>query len=267
MLAAGKPARDTMKDISVEDDEAGTLRVTLTRPQRRNAISLAMWGALGELFTRLAGERHVRAVLVTGAGDHFSAGADIAEFERERGDAEAGARYSQQVEACTRAVMALPCPSIAVVSGFCLGGGCGLAMACDFRVAGSDAVFGIPAARLGIIYSITDTRNLVSLVGMQHARELLYTGERIDAARAAEWGLVDEIAPAAPIDAARSRVARLKDSAPLSIAGAKRTLAAVAEGASGESLRALQRQALDSDDYREGVQAFLERRKATFTGA
>ena len=256
-----------MSHLQLQEESHGGVRVTLSRSDRRNAISLALWRDLRETFVRLASEKHVRSVVLTGAGEHFSGGADIGEFERERGDAATGAVYSQTVDTCVTALMALPQPSIAAVSGYCLGGGCSLAMACDFRLAAADAVFGIPAARLGIVYSVTDTRNLVSLVGVARGRRMLFTAERVQATRAVEWGLADELTDGDPLEAAATLVARLHESAPLSLAGAKRTLAQLAEGVPDPSeLAGLQRAALDSSDYREGVRAFLERRKAVFTG-
>ena len=256
-----------MSHLQLQDDSHGGIRVTLSRADRRNAVSLALWRDLRDTFERLAAERRVRSVVLTGAGGHFSGGADIGEFERERGDADTGALYSLTVEACVSALMALPQPSIAAVSGYCLGGGCSLAMACDFRIAAADAVFGIPAARLGIIYSVTDTRNLVALVGVAHARRMLFTAERVEAARAVAWGLVDETAEGDPLIAADQLGARLRESAPLALAGAKRTLAQLACGVpDATELARLQRAALESADYREGVRAFLEHRKPVFTG-
>ena len=256
-----------MADLKLARDAAGVLRVRLARPARRNAIPLALWRELAGRFEAVARDRDVRAVVLGGEGEHFSAGADIAEFHAERADAAAGARYSAAVEACVNALMDLPQPSIAAISGYCLGGGCSLAMACDFRVAARDAVFGIPAARLGIVYGVTDTRNLVSLVGPARARRMLFGAMRVPARVALDWGLVDELAGDDPLAAAEALAAGFRDSAPLSIAGAKQVLARVSgRPVSDDALTALQQTALQSDDYREGVSAFLERRPARFSG-
>ena len=258
-----------MSDLLIERDELGRATVTLHRPERRNAITLSLWRELADTFRSMAGESGVRSIVVTGHGGHFSGGADIAEFERERADATAGAAYSEAVSDCVRALMAMPQPTLAAIAGYCLGGGCALAMACDFRLAAVDAKFGIPAARLGIIYSAQDTRNLVALVGLAQARHILFSGERFDAERALAIGFIDRIAESGMLESALSFVGAIGRNAPLSIAGAKATLGIIVHGGQvthTADLSAMQRQALDSSDYREGVLAFLQKREPQFHG-
>jgi enoyl-CoA hydratase/carnithine racemase len=195
-----------MSDIAVRVDASGVATVTLERPAKRNAVTLAMWREIAARFRAFAGEPEIRVVVLSGSGGNFCAGADISEFGTTRTGVEDGAAYEHAVDGCTEAIMALPKPTIAAIAGFCVGGGCGLAMACDFRIADRTARFGIPAARLGIVYGPTDCRNLIDLVGLARAKEILFTGRRFDAAEAQRIGLVCR----------RSRRARPNGAAPRS---------------------------------------------------
>jgi len=245
----------------------GIATVTIDRPERRNAVSLEMWRELGQRFELLAVDGDVRAAILTGAGGNFCAGADIAEFGKERRDAEAGALYDREVDICIRAIKRLPKPSIAAIEGFCIGGGAALALACDFRFAGKGASFAIPAARLGIVYGLPETRTLMALVGLDAARRILFGGERFDAAEALRIGFIGGIAEDV-LDEARRYAARLALNAPLSIAGSKLILNGLAEGETdGQAIAAAATHALDSADYREGRQAFAEKRPPRFTGS
>lgn len=262
--AEGAPALET--DILVAREDAVAL-VTLNRPERRNAMSLAMWRRLGELFRGFARERELRAVILTGAGSHFCAGADISEFGKVRSSAALGAKYERAVDECQGAIVALPKPTIAAIAGFCVGGGCGLALGCDLRLAEAGAKFAITAAKLGILYGLRETQLLYRAVGLSQAKRILFTAERIDAEEAARIGLIDRLSPAPALAAARGLAATIAEGAPLSIAGAKGILNALADGAADpHATEGWMREALGSEDYREGVRAFLEKRRPRFTG-
>jgi enoyl-CoA hydratase/carnithine racemase len=256
-------------DIVVTTDPTGVARVVLDRPARRNAVTAAMWGELARIFAELRATDEARVIVLTGAGDHFCAGADISEFGEARTGTAAAHAYERDVDACAAAIASSPKPTIAAIRGFCLGGGCGLAMACDFRLADRTARFGIPAARLGIVYGVPDSRNLITLVGLANAKRILFTAQRFDAVEAARIGFVDEVVDAALEEATRAFAATLAENAPLSIAGAKLILTALANGEVGErsaEIEAAVERSNESQDYREGVQAFLEKRKPRFTG-
>jgi len=258
-----------MAEIEVDIDDAGIAVVTLNRPAKRNAVSLAMWRELGRLFRKFAAQAEIRVVILTGAGGHFSAGADIAEFDTLRHDAAAGAAYERDADGAGAALQALPQPTIAAIDGFCVGGGVALAMACDFRVASRDAKFGIPAARLGIVYGVLDCRNLANLVGIAAAKRILFAGERFDAAEAERIGLVDRLADGASLAAARDFARPMAANAPLAIGGMKLILNALAEAGverRGAEIDAAIARSMDSIDYREGSRAFLEKRAPRFVG-
>jgi enoyl-CoA hydratase/carnithine racemase len=165
--------------IHVRREASGIAVVTIDRPERRNACSQAMWRGLRETFENLAADPQTRAAILTGAGGHFCAGADISEFETARHDAAAAERYEADVAECERTILDFPKPTVAAVAGYAMGGGCGLAVCCDFRVADESARFGIPAARLGIVYTMQECQALAAIVGVTQAKRILYTGEPV----------------------------------------------------------------------------------------
>ena len=255
-----------MSAILIERD--GPLAVvTMNRPEKRNALGLQHWQALGAALHGVAADASVRAVILTGAGGHFCAGADIGEFDSARQDAKSGETYARAVDSAAEAILALERPVIAAIEGSCFGGGCGLAMDCDIRIAAKGARFAIPAAKLNIVYNLRDTRNLVALAGPGQAKRILFTGEPVDAETALRIGLVDELVAEAPLAAARRLALKIAENAPFSVAGAKTLVNALVAGHPAEALgEGLSRRALESEDYKEGRRAFKEKRKPRFTG-
>jgi enoyl-CoA hydratase/carnithine racemase len=256
-------------DILVDQDAAGIVIVSLNRPPKRNAISLTMWRRLAQLFGDFAERPDVRAVVLSGTGGHFSAGADIAEFPAMRADATAAAAYHEAGKQATIAIRDLPQPTIAAVHGYCVGGGCGLALACDLRVGDATTQMGIPAARRGIVYSVLDTENLLRTVGLPTAKLVLYSGDIFPAARCREMGLLDELTETSVLPKALALARDLAERAPLSQRGAKLTLEVLARGeaaAREAEIVAAQRRAADSEDYIEATQSFLQKRPPVFRG-
>ncbi|MEI5680826.1 enoyl-CoA hydratase-related protein [Mesorhizobium sp. CCNWLW179-1] len=254
-----------MSDILVEKSD-GIAIVTLNRPQQRNAVTYAMWRELGERFRAFEADTDVRAVLLMGAGADFSAGADISEFDAVRGGAEESTRYEVAVDAAGDAIYEVSKPTIAVVRGYCLGGAAHLAMSCDFRIAEESAVFGIPAARLSIVYGVSATRKLFSLVGVTEAKRILYSAGRFAAREALANSFIDELAGDATA-AALERANAMAANAPLTIRGAKFILNGCAQGGldRAEAERLID-EASSSHDYTEGRKAFAEKRTPRFLG-
>lgn len=258
-----------MSEIVVSRPRPDVAVVMINRPERRNACNRAAWRDLAGNFRALAAAKDLRLVVLTGAAGHFCAGADISEFSRLRADGASGAAYDRDVAVCYEAIRALPQPSVAAIAGSCAGGGCALALCCDFRVLHRDARFGIPAAKLGTVYSIEECRLLLSIVGLANAKRILYGGALHDAAVARAMGFADAIVDGDVVAAAIAFAAAMAANAPLAIAGTKSILQELAYGDVArrkDALEALIRQALDSADYREGTAAFLEKRSPNFTG-
>jgi enoyl-CoA hydratase/carnithine racemase len=252
-------------DIELTQHGASAV-VTLNRPSKRNAVTLPMWKDIARLFGELGGDETVRSVVLTGAGGNFSVGADISEFESVRDNIALSAEYEVAVDAATEAIAGVAKPTIAVVDGFCLGGGCHLAMACDFRFAKTGATFGIPAARLSIVYGFRSTRRLLALVGLTQAKRILFLGERFDAAEAVRIGMADGCSDD-PTAIAERMAATLADNAPLSVAGAKFILNGLASAdVDPAAVQAIIDRASASEDYKEGRLAFAEKRRPVFKG-
>jgi len=163
--------------------------VSLNRPEVHNAVKLAMWRELAGMFQSVANDDAVRAIVLTGAGANFCVGADVTEFNAIRENKDQSAAYETAVDACSAAIADLPKPVIAAISGYCLGGACHLALACDFRFADSSAKLGIPAAKLSIVYGAKSVQRLLAVVGIANAKRILYAGERYDAAHSLRIGL------------------------------------------------------------------------------
>lgn len=245
--------------------------MTFNNPERRNAMSLEMWEAAEQIMADFQADDAVRVVVMKGAGDRaFVSGADISQFEKERADAAAAERYSRRSEAARAAIRSLDKPLIAMIRGYCLGGGLGIAMMADLRFATDDAQFGIPAARLSIAYTGENIENLIRLVGPSRAKDILYSARRLDAAEALAIGLINRVVPAAELDKTiEEYCATLVDNAPLSIKAHK---AIIGEMVKDRELRdfakveAASASCFDSEDYKEGRTAFMEKRRPVFRG-
>jgi enoyl-CoA hydratase len=245
--------------------------ITFNNPEKRNAMSLDMWEGLGQALVGLRDDPGVRVVVMAGAGDKaFISGADISQFEKTRHNAEASEEYSKK-SAAQRALLAdYPKPTIACIRGFCLGGGMQVAMLADIRIASDTSQFGIPAAKLGIAYGYDGLKHLVSLVGPSWARLLMYTGMRIDSAEAVRIGLVDRVVADTELWDATMEIARtISGNAPLAVRAAKITIAQVLKDPAQrdmDAIRTIGTACMDSEDFREGRQAFMEKRKPKFAG-
>ncbi|EHL96212.1 enoyl-CoA hydratase/isomerase family protein [Acetobacteraceae bacterium AT-5844] len=257
-----------MSDILLQRHGDALAVVTINRPSRRNALNGEAWRDLGQIFVRLREDTALRAIILTGAGGAFCAGDDIMAFAAVRDDAPARQAYWDHIMTCYTAVSASRVPVIAAVSGPCVGGGCTLALRCDFRIADATARFGVPPAKLGLVYPADSTQLLVSAAGISMAKRMLYTGVLIDAGEAKSCGLVTELAENA-LAAATAFAQPMLASAPLSIAAAKLACDAAMAGRIAEvtdEVMEMSRRADASEDYREGTRAFAEKRAPCFLG-
>ncbi len=238
----------------------------LDRPDKRNAVTLEMWMSISRVCAELSAEPAVRVLVVRGRGEHFCAGADISQLDGGPG-AGSGA-YADANRHAEDALARFPKPTIALVTGSCVGGGCGIAIDCDLRIADTTARFGITPARLGIVYPAFSLERVVRLLGPSAAKHLLYTADLIDAERALRIGLVDELLAHGD---AEQRVAELADHiasrSALTQQATKQMVAAVVDH--GEVPAALaahwQREVVAGADAAEGIAAFAERRDPRFT--
>jgi enoyl-CoA hydratase/carnithine racemase len=245
-------------------------RLTLSHPDKNNAMTYTMWLGLPELVSRCQADANVRVIVLTGAGTEFCAGADISEFGVRRSD-EAGARaYEEAVTAANDALLHAAKPTVALVRGACYGGGVGLALACDIRLASANARFCVPAARLGLGYSFDNIALVVSRIGFAAAADLLFSARVLDATQAQRDGLVrDVFSEDVFVQEATAYVAQIAGNAPLTLMAAK---AGLSELAKPEMSRDITRvtdavaQCFSSEDFAEGRRAFTDRRQPEFRG-
>ena len=259
----------TERMIAEIDGPIGWL--VFNNPARRNAVSLDMWQAIPEILEAYERDPAVRVIVLKGAGDKaFVSGADISEFEQNRSSPEAVARYDEIGNRAQQRILNAAKPTIAMIHGFCMGGGVGVALSCDLRIASAGAQFGIPAAKLGIGYRLGGLLRLVDLVGPAYAKEIFYTARRFTAAEAHGMGLINRVLPEAELEGfVRSYCAMIAENAPLSLKAAKGIVAELTK-LQDEVDRArcdeLVRACFESEDYVEGRRAFMEKRKPQFKG-
>ena len=211
----------TDKMLARKDGSVGHL--IFNNPERRNAVSLEMWQAAADILDDFAKDEAIRVVVLSGAGGKaFVSGADISKFEDERSNDEAIARYNAAVERANATVYEFPKPTIAMIQGYCIGGGLGLALCCDLRICSQDSRFAVPAAKLGLGYAYPGLKRMVDVVGPSFAKEIFYTARQFDAAEAAAMGLVNRVLPAADLDGfVRDYADTIGNNAPLTIAAVK----------------------------------------------
>ncbi len=259
---------DTIEQLKVSrEDHIG--HIVLNQPDKHNAISLGMWQALAGALDAFMAEDQVRIIVLQGAGARaFSAGADISQFDKNRGSQDTVAVYNQAVATAQEKLQEINKPTIAKIRGYCLGGGMGLALRCDMRLAANDARFGIPAARLGLGYGLDSLRPLVKLIGPSRAKEILFTAKRYDAAQALAMGLINQsVAPDQLDSLVQDYTDSITANAPLTIRAVKQIVAETLKDDS-QCDEALCQQLVDgcfaSEDYAEGRKAFMEKRKPEF---
>lgn len=247
------------------------LHIVFDNLARHNALSVDMWGAVPPLLKQAEHDDRVRLVVFSGAGEKaFVSGADISQFEDQRAAKEAVKHYEALAEDALMGIYRFPKPTIASIRGWCIGGGVNVAISCDIRLAASDAVFSIPAARLGLGYRYSALKNLVDLIGVGPAKDLFFTARRIDAVEALRLGLVTRTASVTELPALLDEyVKSIGENAPLTVQAAKAIVGEILKPSPDLDLqrcRDLIIGCFESEDYAEGRRAFMEKRRPVFRG-
>ena len=240
-------------------------------PERRHAVSLDMWQAMPVILDHFDRDPAIRVVVLRGVGDKaFISGADISQFEKQRSSPETIAEYDRIAELANQKLGELRKPTIAMIHGFCIGGGVGVALQCDLRIAADNARFGVPAARLGLGYRWGGVKKLVDLVGASFAKEIFFTARHFSAAEALAMGLVNRAVPETELESyVRNYCALIAENAPLTMEAVKGVVSELARPGAQldrERCEALVKRCFDSADYIEGRRAFMEKRKPVFAG-
>jgi enoyl-CoA hydratase/carnithine racemase len=257
------------KMLARKDGRVGTM--IFNNPARRNAVSLEMWQAAGKILDDFARDEEVRVVVLTGAGGKaFVSGADISKFEDERAGREAVERYNATTDKVYSGVAGFPKPTIAMIQGYCIGGGLNLAIACDLRFCTEGSRFGLPAAKLGLGYGYSGLKRFIDTIGPAYTKDIFFSARQFGAAEAASMGVVNRVLPEAELAGfVKGYADSIADNAPLTVAAIKQI---ALEALKPESERDLKRVAdlvarcFASEDYIEGRRAFMEKRKPAFKG-
>jgi len=244
----------------------GTIR--LNRPEKRNALSVAMWQQLMDAVEQADADPSIKVVVVTGGGHAFAAGADIDEFRQVFTDPKAAEVVAEITYRAQKRLHRNAKPTIAKIRGACVGGGCGVALCCDLRFADASAKMGITPGKLGLIYTLADTKRLIDAVGPAKAKDILYTGRILTADEALAIGLVDRLAAPADLDqAVDDYAAEICAASQFSAKGTKNIIQQILDGAADDTsaTRQLFLEAFTGPDFKEGFTAFSEKRKPRFT--
>ena len=248
-----------------------TLHIRFNNVARHNALSVDMWEAVPVLLSQAEQDMRVRLVVFSGAGEKaFVSGADISQFEDMKAAKEAVTRYEQMAETALMSIYNFTKPTLACIRGYCIGGGVNVAISCDMRIAASDAVFSVPAAKLGLGYRYSAMKNLVDLIGPGAAKDLFFTARRLDAQEALQLGLISRVCETEKLPELLSEyTSALAANAPITIAAAKAITKEILKPSPELDMALCQqliRNCFESADYAEGRKAFMEKRKPIFKG-
>jgi enoyl-CoA hydratase/carnithine racemase len=259
----------TDKMLARKDGRVGY--VIFNNPERHNAVSLDMWAATSDILNGYLNDDEVRVVVLTGAGGKaFVSGADISKFESERATMEHTKHYNATVERAYAGIQDFPKPTIAMIRGYCIGGGLGLAVCCDLRIASDNAKFAVPAAKLGLGYSYAGLRRLIEVIGPAFAKEIFFTARQFDTKEARLMGLVNRVVADGELESyVKSYAETMAANAPLTVKAVKYIVGEVMKDESERNIARcaeLVEACFASNDFIEGRRAFMEKRKPAFTG-
>ena len=259
----------TERMIALKDGAIGW--ITFNNPARHNAVSMVMWEALYDIVTDYANDDAIRVIVVKGAGEKaFVSGADISEFEEKRSSPQTTKLYNDTAQKASKALKDVNKPTIAMIRGYCVGGGVSTAMSCDLRIAAEGSTFAVPAAKLGLGYEYEGVRKLMDVVGPSFAKEIFFTARQFTAPEALTMGLINRMLPSDQLEAyVRDYANAIAANAPLTVASIKTIVAEAVKDESVRDKRLCQEvvdRCFNSADYVEGRQAFMEKRKPKFTG-
>ena len=256
-----------MKNLILDWPDKAIARLTLSQPARRNALNAAMWAALPGLLKDLEGQPNLRVLIVTGDGAHFAAGADISEFETLYATSESAAKISADIQQACDALAAVPVPTLAMIRGACVGGGCGLSLCCDLRFADSTAKFAITPAKLGLVYPFGDIARLIDAVGVANANDMLLSARVLKAEEAKTIGLAHRVVGVDALEReVMDYVAAIATLSPESLRVTKSMIAAYRNGQRQDTKTTREQfvAGFTSKDFGEGFRAFLDKRKPNF---
>jgi enoyl-CoA hydratase/carnithine racemase len=258
--------QDLTDSLHLKNEFPASVTLVLNRPEKRNALTVAMWAALPALIEQAVNEPDVKLIFIRGAGGVFAAGADISEMPAVYATSQAALENDEKIQSAMKAIEDCPKPVIALIEGPCVGGGCGIALACDMRIGAVGSRYGVTPAKLGLVYGAGDTRRLVQAVGLSMAKDILFTGRLLDAQEAHAIGLIDQLVDPEDLDeAAEDYATKIAVASQFSIRGQKAILRLLRDGADdAPESRALFGASFEGADFKEGFAAFMEKRPAKF---
>jgi enoyl-CoA hydratase len=262
---------DTQSDKMLSRKDGAVGHVIFNNPERHNAVSLEMWDAVDRILDDFEKDAAIRVVVLSGAGGKsFVSGADISKFEKERGSEEAVRHYNERIKVVYERIHQFPKPTIAMINGYCIGGGLNLAVACDLRFCSEKSKFAMPAARLALGYPYSAIKRLMDAVGPSAAKNLMFSAGRIDAGEAYRIGLIQEVLAEEELESHVSAyAAKISGNAPLTVKAMKLISNEVLKDPAERDLAACDRlvdACFASEDYKEGRRAFMEKREPQFQG-